>query len=365
MTSSLLDAVVCVLLVSAAVVTVTNARREAAVERRGVENPMSVSNTDSPAPVSNTDSPAPVSNTDRSVSNVGGSTTLSLLFTVTTTVDSQRGIPRSQRGISRSQRGTPRSQRGTPRRLHGTVASLLTTAALHSARIRGTRLVPDSTELIQSVRTVTEHLIPERTRVVARWQPYRGSELAGRVVVGSAPPSGAPVHTAGAVVPVRRAGAWSSTDTTELPRVSTRRDRSGRPESITYSDLAAAVADDITRLLFPPQRLAWQLRTTRDAATAVRERYRRLWRALGSDRGTSSSVVTDQSSGESAGHQPWESLDTGRPATARVRAANDRLGQRLRGVVERRLRSQSVTAVGARRLVGVGHVRITVRWWSA
>jgi len=97
--------------------------------------------------------------------------------------------------------------RGRPseRRVSGTVASLLARATLANLTLDGHHLAPTTVAYRRGVRRKVGRLLdwaPARTSISARWRPYSGAPLVGRMSVGPAPPAGVSVGTARLSVPV-------------------------------------------------------------------------------------------------------------------------------------------------------------------
>ncbi|MFB6176206.1 MAG: hypothetical protein ABEI99_03490, partial [Halobaculum sp.] len=159
-TSAVLDAALCVLLVSAAVVTVVDARRQA----------------DAPTVEQATDPDEVVG----------------LLSSVTTTVSYGQRIETA--GASRER---PDGDRLGETR-HGTLAELLAFALFTSADA-----------VARAVRVPVRQVLDRETRVVARWSPILGGHFAGKVAVGPRPPPAVDVHAARLTVPLPTLGSGS------------------------------------------------------------------------------------------------------------------------------------------------------------
>lgn len=86
---------------------------------------------------------------------------------------------------------------------HGTLAGLLAAAAVRNATLDGSRLAPDRGFERAAERRVSRALQRAGTdaQVVARWEPFPGSRLGGRAVAGRTPPPDADVHAAALSVP--------------------------------------------------------------------------------------------------------------------------------------------------------------------
>ena len=284
MTSTVLDAVLCLLLISAAVVTVTTATpREPAGEGRAAD--VAATLTTTTASVNYTLTPR----------------------TGTTAVD----VP------SRSAR--------FDRTSHGTLAELLACAAVARIEVDGERLWHARDDFGRAVvRSVQGVVRPNHTRITAAWRPYPESSMEGRVVVGSRPPPGRPVHAA----TVEVSSAFPTT------REASR--RAARSRGI--DGVAGVVADGFVRGLFPAARTRTAAGGASPSAALVRHRYRRVSTRLGVS-------------------EPPRLADGG------VTDANARLESALSDRVARDLRSTNTSATAAAEGVRLGRVRIVVRTW--
>lgn len=89
--------------------------------------------------------------------------------------------------------------------VHGTLAGLLAAAAVRNATLDGSRFAPAA----GSERAATERVgralrradTDDRVQVLAHWEPFPGSPLDGRALAGEHPPSDADVHAAAFSVP--------------------------------------------------------------------------------------------------------------------------------------------------------------------
>jgi len=116
------------------------------------------------------------------------------------------------------------------RRARGTYAGLLARAAVANATLDGEQLAPAGPPFAASVREETEAVLGANAQVSARWAPYPGAPVAGRVTVGPDPPPGADLHVARFRVPVA------------VPAVEPRR---------TYGGIARGIAGAVTQGVFP------------------------------------------------------------------------------------------------------------------
>jgi hypothetical protein len=92
---------------------------------------------------------------------------------------------------------------GAGRRAHGTVGGLLARAAVANASIGGRELSTASDGFERLVRHETRRLLaaPHTTRVTVRWAPYPDAPVRGTVRVGTRPPPTADVQLATVTVP--------------------------------------------------------------------------------------------------------------------------------------------------------------------
>lgn len=226
MTSTLLDGVLCLLLISAAVVTVTTATpRGATGEGRAAD--VATTLTTTTASVNYTLTPR----------------------TETTSVDDRRRASRD-------------------RTAHGTLAELLARAAVSRIRVGDERLWHARDGFGRAVvRTVTAAVRANHTQITAVWRPYPESSIEGRLVVGRPPPPDRPVHAATIEVPsgfpATRAVSRRAARSNEIDRV------------------ADTVAGGLVHGLFPPTRTRIAASKASPSAALIRHRYRRLANHLG------------------------------------------------------------------------------------
>jgi hypothetical protein len=88
------------------------------------------------------------------------------------------------------------------RERHGTLAGLAGRAALAATVIEETPIAPETVDFRRAVRSVIEATIPARTAVTARWEPYPNATLAGQFEAGEHPPENADVQVAIRTVPL-------------------------------------------------------------------------------------------------------------------------------------------------------------------
>jgi len=91
------------------------------------------------------------------------------------------------------------------RAVHDTMAGLLAAAAVRNAALGGSQEVPDAEFERATAKRVGRALrrtgTDRRVQAIARWEPVPGAPLDGRVVAGADPPPGADVHAAAFSVP--------------------------------------------------------------------------------------------------------------------------------------------------------------------
>lgn len=206
----------------------------------------------------------------------------------------------------------------------GTHAALLGRGALANLRLSGTPLAPGGSSFRRAVRNRTATALawsPERTGVVAVWEPYPDAPLRGRLAVGSEPPADVDVSTATLTAPA---------PTPAVDRAATASAADG------FEGVAETVADGVlSATLRPPGSPA-------GAADVDGLRERRL-RAYAS--------ALDVEAGDS-GRDGWYA-----DAYATVKR---RLTARLASDVRERYDSPRAAAAAVR----TGTVRIVVREWS-
>ena len=246
MTSAVVDASLCLLLVSAAALSV------AIVER--------------PAPESAVDADA--EGRADAVAESLATTTAAVNYTL---------APGARRATGTEVR-FPRTGGPEFRRYdHGSVAGMLVDAAVANVTVDGRPLAHARDDYVRGVRNATRTATPSAgVRVVAVWRPYPGASLEGRVTVGPRPPADATVHAATLALP-------SGIRPTRTAAV----DASGRG----FDAVAAVVAERTVDGLFPPDDLRYALRADYPVSALARHRYRRAGRLLGAD--VDESVTTE------------------------------------------------------------------------
>gem|GEM_PF-1303596 len=235
-TSTVLDGVLCLLLVSAAVVTVTTATPR--------------------APAGEGNAPATASTLATTTASVNYSLTPR---TETTSVD------------------VPDEASASERTAHGTLAGLLARVAVSRTTVGDERLwhVEEGFERAV-VRAVRGAIRTNHTQITATWRPHRGSSVRGRVVIGDPPPRGRTVHAATLEAP-------SGLPSTRAAAVNAARARGA-------NGTAAVVARSVVDGWFLPTRTRIAAGESSAAASLVRHRYRRAEQVLGV---THSSTLVD------------------------------------------------------------------------
>lgn len=94
-----------------------------------------------------------------------------------------------------------RNSSACDRRTTGTLAGLLATATVRNATVDGRRLSRAHVDFRRAVRRAVARVLPPRTQVIARWRPYAGAHLRAAVSVGPTPPPEATVNAATIGVP--------------------------------------------------------------------------------------------------------------------------------------------------------------------
>ncbi|AEN04548.1 hypothetical protein [Halolamina sp.] len=122
---------------------------------------------------------------------------------------------------------------------HGTLASLLATAAVRTVHVGGDPLTKTNNGFTASIRETVRTRLPARAQVVVEFRPYPGAHLGRKLTVGPTPPATADVHAA----TVRAASGVSTVE---------------NPESVAQTEgfdgLGNAVAGVLVDGLFPPEK---------------------------------------------------------------------------------------------------------------
>lgn len=214
------------------------------------------------------------------------------------------------------------------RSAHGSLASLLADAAVATVTVDGERIARDGETFEAAVANATDRRIRNRNvsvHVHARWTPYPGSPISGRVETGRPPPPTADVNAA--------------TVTVDGP-VPASRDRAvDAARTDGFRGVATAVANATVEGLFPPERTQLALRGDYPTDALVANRYAGFQLAVGGER-------------------------TRPTAHADVRTINDDLTRTVASHLEEDLRDRFETPMAAAGNVSTGTVTVTVRTWS-
>ncbi|MEF8819472.1 MAG: hypothetical protein V5A31_10215 [Haloferacaceae archaeon] len=148
------------------------------------------------------------------------------------------------------------------RTAHGSLAGLLADAALGRVAVGGERITHARADLVAGVRSAVEAAVGgANTQVVADWQPYAGAPVGGRVTVGDGPPPAADVNAARVAV-----GRGESVGEARVERAAAR----------GYGPLATLLADRTVATLLPPEAMRFALGADYPVSALVRHRYRRV-----------------------------------------------------------------------------------------
>jgi hypothetical protein len=236
----------------------------------------------------------------------------------------------------------------------GTLAGLLADATLAGVRVDGTRLDHAGDEFRRGVRARTLEAVGANTQVVAAWRPAPEGPVAGQFVVGPDPPADRSVHAAVVRAPTGFSEARSTERTTSDTRISGQAtDDTRSPDQAAGGErerLARRVAGAVVIGLLPPGETRFALHGDYPVTALTRHRYHRLANLLGVD--LDGSVAED----------PAETNVT-RATRLLTACLADHLSESFR-------RSEAVgesepSSVGIDSEIAVGHVRITVRTWGA
>lgn len=223
MTSTVLDGVLCLLLISAAVVTVTTATPQEPVEEGRAADVASTLTT----------------------------ATASVNYTLT---------PRNgTTGVVIPER----TSGALDRTAHGTLAHLLARAVVARATIGDARLSHARDGYTRAVLEAIRGAVrSNHTRITAVWRPYPESSIGGRIAIGSRPPPDRPVHAATVVA----SSGFPATDGAARRAA----------EARGLDGVADTVAEGFVRGQFPPTRTRIAAGGGSPESALVRHRYRRL-----------------------------------------------------------------------------------------
>lgn len=156
------------------------------------------------------------------------------------------------------------------RSTHGTLAGLLADAAVGTVTVADGPLTHTDDEFRDAVRERVERdVADDGVQLIVRWEPYRGSHVDSRLAAGPSPPPSATVHAATVSVP------------SGLP--STRDDARSAAAKSGYEGVARVVAERVVAGLFPPDDLRFALRGDYPVSRFAEYRYRRAGEAYGVD----------------------------------------------------------------------------------
>lgn len=156
------------------------------------------------------------------------------------------------------------------RSAQGTLAELLADAAVANATLDGRPLWNGSDAFERRVAAAVERAVADPSvsvSVRATWEPYPDAPLRGTVHAGERPPPDADVHVATLTVP-----SGAPPTAADAPEAA----------GYGYRHLASVVAHGTVATLFPPEESRVALRGSRTAATTA-DRYRRAATLLGTD----------------------------------------------------------------------------------
>lgn len=154
------------------------------------------------------------------------------------------------------------------RSTHGTFAGLLADAAVGTAAVDDEQLVHTDDGFRDAVRArIRQDVTDGGVQLLARWVPYRGSHLRGCVTVGPSPPPDATVHAATVSVP---SGLPTAQDEASRAAV-----ESG------FEGVARVFAERVVVGLFPPDDLRFALRGDYPVSRLARYRYHRAGQSYG------------------------------------------------------------------------------------
>lgn len=152
------------------------------------------------------------------------------------------------------------------RTAHGSLATLLARATVGTVRVHGAPPTRTAAGFAAAVRAATLAVLPPRTRVVVRWRPYPGAHLGRTFVVGPEPPPYVTVHAATVSVPSGVPGANQ-----EVTSAAAR----------GFDPLANRLAARIVAGLFPARQLGHALAGDYPGNALAENRYRQWADAYG------------------------------------------------------------------------------------
>lgn len=146
------------------------------------------------------------------------------------------------------------------RTAHGTLASLLAEAAVRTVHVDGKPLTETNGGFAAAVRAAVRERLPERTQVIVRFQPYPGAHLGREIRIGATPPPEADVNAATVRAP-------SGVPSPAGPMAVANRDG--------FAGLSHVVAARLVEGLFPPEKGRLALAGDAPVDRLVRHRYAR------------------------------------------------------------------------------------------
>jgi len=167
---------------------------------------------------------------------------------------------------------TPESGPAFQRTAHGTLADHLGRAAMGNLTLAGERLSHARADYERAVANATRNVTRGRdrlARIEAVWEPYRGAPIRGYASAGPVPPTDADVHAATVTV------------ASGVPRAGDR--ARAVAANGTVRDVGHAVAESVVRGLFPPGKTRTALRGDYPVQQLVLLRYERAGRLLGTN----------------------------------------------------------------------------------
>jgi hypothetical protein len=152
---------------------------------------------------------------------------------------------------------------------HGSVAALLADAAVGNATVDGREITHAGDDFEREVRTAARDATTRRVRIRALWTPYPGAPVRGVVTAGPRPP------------PAARVGVATLALDSGMPAAGSRARSAARTDG--YEGVARVVARATVRGLFPPGELRLALRGDSPVSGLARYRYLRAGRLLDTD----------------------------------------------------------------------------------
>jgi hypothetical protein len=241
----------------------------------------------------------------------------------------------------------------------GTLAGLLADATLAGVQVGGTRLDHTGDDFRRGVRARTLEAVGANTQVVAVWRPTAEGPVEGRFVAGPEPPAARSVHAAVVRVPTGFSGARHSAETAaEAARPPT------SPAGEERERLARRVAERVVTGLLPPNETRFALHGDYPVTALTRHRYHRLANLLGVD--LDGSIAEEPA--ETNVTRATRLLTAGLARHLSESVAGSTSSRQSESVAGSTSSRQSESVVGddsSPAGVAVGHVRITVRTWGA